>query len=72
MRCNATTLGRTQSFQYGPPKLRGRSLSNTMAIVLGSLIVVAMIADQVFNAGDATMFLLRKIFLLVEQLNFWR
>ena len=47
-------------------------MSNIMAIVLGCLILLALIADQVFNAGDATMFLLRKMFLLVEHLAFWR
>jgi hypothetical protein len=47
-------------------------LSNTMAIVIGCLILGALIADQTINAGDVTLFLLRKMFILVEHLNFWR
>ncbi len=47
-------------------------MSNIMAIVLGGLIVAALIADQAFNAGTASMFLMRKMFLLVEHLAFWR
>jgi hypothetical protein len=54
------------------PRDRGEScVSNMMAIILGSLIVLALLADQVFNAGTATMFLLRKMFILVEHLAFW-
>jgi hypothetical protein len=49
----------------------GSCVSNMMAIILGSLIVLAVIADQMFNAGAATMFLLRKMFILVEHLAFW-
>jgi uncharacterized membrane protein YobD (UPF0266 family) len=43
-----------------------------MAIVLGGIVVATLVADQVFNAGAVTLFLLRKMFLLVEYLNFWR
>jgi hypothetical protein len=43
-----------------------------MAIVLACLIAAALIADHLFNAGTATLFLLQKLFLLVEHLNFWR
>jgi hypothetical protein len=67
-----TGLSAQRCFRYRAHKIGGRPLSNTMAIVLGGLIVAALIADQVFNAGDATLFLLRKMFLLVEHLAFWR
>jgi hypothetical protein len=67
-----TGLSAQRRFRYRARKIGGRPLSNTMAIVLGCLIVATLIADQVFNAGDATMFLLRKMFLLVEHLAFWR
>jgi hypothetical protein len=43
-----------------------------MAIVLGGIVAATLVADHVFNAGDGTLFLLRKMFLLVEYLNFWR
>jgi hypothetical protein len=42
-----------------------------MAIVIGVLLLAGIMADVTLNAGDATMFLLRKLFLLIEQLNFW-
>jgi uncharacterized membrane protein YobD (UPF0266 family) len=47
-------------------------VTNTLAIVLGGIIVAALIFDQVTNAGNATMFLLRKIVDLVEYVSFWR
>ena len=47
-------------------------MTNTLAIVLACLIVLALIADQFLNGGDATLFLLRKIFDFVEYLAFWR
>jgi hypothetical protein len=47
-------------------------VSNTMAIVLASLILAALLGDYLLTGSETTMFLLRKIFLLVEHLNFWR
>lgn len=47
-------------------------MTNTLAIVLGTIIVAALILDQVLNAGTATLFLLRKIFALIEYVSFWR
>jgi uncharacterized membrane protein YobD (UPF0266 family) len=43
-----------------------------LAIVLGGCIIAALILDQVMNAGSATIFLLRKIFALIEYVSFWR
>jgi hypothetical protein len=39
---------------------------------MGIVIVIALVLDQVLNRGNATMFLLRKMFGLVEYLAFWR
>ncbi len=47
-------------------------MTNTLAIVLGAIIIAALILDQVLNAGTATLFLLRKIFALIEYVSFWR
>jgi hypothetical protein len=47
-------------------------VSNTMAIVLAALILAALLADYLLTGGETTLFLLRKMFLLVEHLNFWR
>jgi hypothetical protein len=47
-------------------------VTNTLAIVLACVIVVALIADQMLNSGTATMFMLRKMFDFVEYLAFWR
>lgn len=47
-------------------------MTNTMAIVIGGTIVAALIMDQVLNAGDATLFLVRKMLTLIEYVSFWR
>ncbi len=47
-------------------------VTNTLAIMLGAIIIAALILDQVANAGTATMFVLRKTFDLVEYVSFWR
>ncbi|MCU0801801.1 MAG: glyceraldehyde-3-phosphate dehydrogenase [Rhodobacteraceae bacterium] len=47
-------------------------MSNRSAIILACVIILALVLDQVLNAGDATMFLLRKLFDLIEYLAFWR
>ncbi|MFM2389412.1 MAG: hypothetical protein RLZZ437_967 [Pseudomonadota bacterium] len=47
-------------------------MSNRAAIILASVIILALILDRVLNAGNATMFILRKLFDLVEYLAFWR
>ncbi|MGL5008368.1 MAG: hypothetical protein ACRC6I_00685 [Paracoccaceae bacterium] len=47
-------------------------MTNRSAIILASVIVLALIIDRILNSGDATLFLLRKMFDLVEYLAFWR
>jgi hypothetical protein len=47
-------------------------LPNRMAITLGALIAVAMIADQIANDGQAGLFVMRKFVGLLEYLAFWR
>jgi hypothetical protein len=48
------------------------SVTNTLAIVLGSLILAALILDQALNAGTATLFLARKTLSLIAYVSFWR
>lgn len=43
-----------------------------VALSLAGVVVLAIIADQGLNGGVATLFLLRKLFDLVEYLSFWR
>ncbi len=47
-------------------------MTNTLAIVLGGCTIAALILDQAFNAGIATLFLVQKIFALIEYVSFWR
>ena len=47
-------------------------MTNTLAIVLGSLILLSMIADQVWNGGAATVFIAREFTQLLEWIAFWR
>lgn len=47
-------------------------MTNSIAIFLGVLILTGLGADLIFNGGDATLFLVRKFFELIEWLAFWR
>ncbi len=47
-------------------------MSNRTAVILGLLIVVAILADQVLNGAAAGTFLMRKFIDMVEYLSFWR
>ncbi|MGL4320113.1 MAG: glyceraldehyde-3-phosphate dehydrogenase [Paracoccaceae bacterium] len=47
-------------------------MSNRAAIILASVVIGALLLDRILNAGDATMFMLRKMFDLVEYIAFWR
>jgi hypothetical protein len=60
------------AFDLACLRLGGNSVSNRSAIILACVIILALVLDQVLNAGDATMFLLRKLFDLIEYLAFWR
>lgn len=42
------------------------------ALSIAGVVVLAVIADIVLNGGEATLFLVRKLFDLVEYLSFWR
>ncbi len=46
-------------------------MTNTIALWIGLLVVVAAIADYLFNGGDALMFLARKFLDLIEWVDFW-
>jgi hypothetical protein len=60
------------SFHLACAGVMGNLVSNRAAIILASVIILALILDRVLNAGNATMFILRKLFDLVEYLAFWR
>lgn len=47
-------------------------MTDRTALYLALVILACFAADAVFNAGEATMFLLRKGADLVEYLAFWR
>jgi hypothetical protein len=47
-------------------------MPNRLAVALVALVVVAVLADQIMNDGQAGLFLLRKFVDLVEYLSFWR
>lgn len=46
-------------------------MTNQIALVLGLLIVGAVGADLIFNAGGASLFLVRKFLDLIEWVAFW-
>ncbi|MEM1374303.1 MAG: hypothetical protein AAGF78_07975 [Pseudomonadota bacterium] len=47
-------------------------MTNRLAIILGLIIVTAVILDQVFNDGVASLFLSKRLLDLIEWLAFWR
>ncbi|MFU8779017.1 MAG: hypothetical protein ACNA7M_15350 [Roseovarius sp.] len=47
-------------------------MTNTFAIGLGGIILLALGADFVLNESQATLFLGRKLLDLIEYLAFWR
>ena len=47
-------------------------MPNRLALILGVLVVLAILADQVLNRGHAGLFLMRKFVDLVDYLSFWR
>ena len=47
-------------------------MTNKAAIILAIVIILALVLDRVLNDGIATMFMLRKMVALVEELAFWR
>jgi hypothetical protein len=42
------------------------------AIILAAVIILALVLDGVLNDSTATLFLLKKLFDLVEYVAFWR
>jgi hypothetical protein len=47
-------------------------MTNRLALILGTVIVLACIADLVWNDGNALFFLARKVVDLIDTLTFWR
>ncbi|WP_199178502.1 hypothetical protein [Acidimangrovimonas sediminis] len=47
-------------------------MTDRLALILGLLLVLMFGADFLFNHGDATLFLARKLTELVDYLEFWR
>ncbi|PYF09934.1 hypothetical protein C8J30_10666 [Rhodobacter viridis] len=47
-------------------------MTNTIAIRLALLVLLAVLIDAVFRHGDGLLFLARKTFLLIDWIAFWR
>jgi hypothetical protein len=47
-------------------------VTNTIALYLGGVLVLAIGADLLANDGAALVFLMRKFLVLVEWVAFWR
>jgi hypothetical protein len=47
-------------------------MTNTIALVLGVIIVLLLIADQIWLGGATTLFLAREFTQLIEWVAFWR
>ena len=46
-------------------------MTNIIALWIGILLVIAMLADHFLNGGEALLFLARKFLDLVEWVDFW-
>ena len=53
-------------------KLAGGAVADRMYLVVAGVIAAAIAADLVLNGSAASVFLVRKLFRLVEYLEFWR
>jgi len=47
-------------------------MTNKLAVWLGALICIAILADILLEDGAALLFLLRKFAVFIEFLSFWR
>ena len=47
-------------------------MTNTIALVLGVIITLLLIADQIWLGGTTTLFLAREFTQLIEWVAFWR
>jgi hypothetical protein len=47
-------------------------MTNTIALVLGGLIVLGLIFDQIWFGGAGTLFLAREFAQMIEWMAFWR
>jgi hypothetical protein len=47
-------------------------VTDRIALVLGGVLVGLILLDIVANSGDALLFLMRKFFVFIEFLAFWR
>jgi hypothetical protein len=47
-------------------------MTTKAAIILAGVIILALATDHLLNTGTATMFMMRKMFDLVEHFVFWR
>ena len=47
-------------------------MTDRIALVLGGVLVGLILLDIVANSGDAFLFLMRKFFVFIEFLAFWR
>ena len=47
-------------------------MTNRLAIILGSIIVLSILIDTIANGGAVTLFLSKRLLELIEWLAFWR
>lgn len=52
--------------------VRVAAMTNPIALVLASIIVIGLILDMALNSGAAFLFLARKFAQFIEWLAFWR
>ena len=70
---NRTRLARANpGCHNGPAISRGGPMTNTLSLVLGTLLVGAIAVDALANDGASLLFLGKKLADLIEWLAFWR
>ncbi len=47
-------------------------MSNSLAVILGLIILTALAVDMIFFGTQNLLFLSKKLFLLIEWVAFWR
>jgi hypothetical protein len=64
--CPAQSLARYRALHQGRP------VTNTVALIIGIVLLMGMATDYFANDGAALYFLTRKFLDLVEWVSFWR
>ena len=62
----------TPALRHSAGQQRGGFVTDRIYLAMAGLFALAIVADVVLNNSDSSLFLIRKLFHLVDYLEFWR